>query len=142
MKPSSYFAHARIRYNPLFDALFLEYTHRVTSHDQFVEINTAASVEFSKLNTAKFVADIRKMGAVEPASEQWFFDYHLERLQKHLGGKTLIYIQLDNPSDILPAHPGKRVRDKPIEISGVLMLRFVKKSEMSDYLRHLMLFSL
>jgi hypothetical protein len=55
---------ARVFYDETTDALYLEYTNKVPNDEQFIRVNQAVLDAFVKINTQKFVADIRKMGII------------------------------------------------------------------------------
>lgn len=59
---------AQVYFDATLDTLFLEYTNKVINHEQFVIINTAVLNAFVKLQTVKFIADIRKMGVISTES--------------------------------------------------------------------------
>jgi hypothetical protein len=78
---------ADVYYDTTLDTLFLVYTGKVQNDQQFININTAVLAAFTKLNTQKFVADIRKMGIISVASQNWVIANLLPGMVKHLNGK-------------------------------------------------------
>ena len=84
---------AQVYYDATLDTLFLEYISKVISQEQFVVINTAVLNAFVKLQTVKFVADVRKMGVISIESQKWVVDHLLPEMIKHLRTKDLIHVQ-------------------------------------------------
>ncbi|HEY8937896.1 MAG TPA: hypothetical protein VIM65_21890, partial [Cyclobacteriaceae bacterium] len=75
---------AKIYYDSDLDTLFLEYLNKVSSDDQFININTALLNAFRSLQTRKFIADIRKMGIISIEAQNWVVNNLLPGMIKHL----------------------------------------------------------
>jgi hypothetical protein len=127
---------AQVYYDTSLDALFLEYTDKVTSHEQFVVINTAVLTAFTKLQTTKFVADVRKMGVISIESQQWIVDRLLPSMIKHLDTKDLIHAQLLNESEIFSKIAANKIKDKSSHaIKGIQITQFSNRAALESYLK-------
>lgn len=127
---------AKVYYEEGLDALFLEYTNKVINHEQFVAINTAVLNAFTKLQTVKFVADIRKMGVISIESQRWVVDNLLPGMIKHLKTKDLIHVQLMDEADIFSKIAANKIKDKSCQSTkGVQVLQFSDRAKMDIFLK-------
>ena len=127
---------AQVYYDTNFDALFLEYTGKVVSHEQFVTINTAVLNAFTKLQTVKFVADVRKMGVISIESQQWVVDHLLPGMIKHLDTRDLIHIQFMDEVEIFSKIAANKIKDKSNHvIKGLQISQFANRTKMENYLK-------
>ncbi|HEY9008556.1 hypothetical protein [Ohtaekwangia sp.] len=127
---------AQVYYDEALDALFLEYTNKVLSHEQFVAINMAVLNTFTKLKTVKFVADIRKMGVISVESKAWVVNNLLPGMVKHLKGGELIHVQFMDTSEVFSKIAANHVKDKSSEkIEKLRIAQFTDRTEMEAYLR-------
>jgi hypothetical protein len=127
---------AQVYFDTTLDTLFLEYTNKVINHDQFVIINAAVLNAFVKLQTVKFVADIRKMGVISIESQKWVVDNLLPGMVKHLNGKKLVVIQLLDVSDIFAKLAGNKIKENSQNsIPDFQVLQFTDRAKMETYLR-------
>jgi hypothetical protein len=131
-------ASAQVYYDESLDTLFLEYTNKVVSHEQFVVINTAVLHAFIKLQTVKFVADIRKMGIISIESQKWVVDHLLPDMIKHLHPKDLIHVQFMDEVEIFSKISANKIKDKSSQsISGLQISQFANRAKMEAYLKSL-----
>lgn len=129
---------AKVYYDTMLDALFLEYTNKVTSHDQFVVINTAVLNAFTKLQTQKFIADVRKMGVIGIESQKWVVDYLLPGMIKHLSSKDLIHVQFMDEVEVFSKIAANKIKDKSSQaIKGIQISQFSNRAKMETYLKSL-----
>lgn len=129
---------AKVYYDTVLDALFLEYTNKVTSHDQFVVINTAVLDAFTKLQTQKFIADVRKMGVIGIESQKWVVDYLLPGMIKHLSSKDLIHVQFMDEVEVFSKIAANKIKDKSSQaIKGIQISQFSNRAKMETYLKSL-----
>ncbi|MFD1002189.1 hypothetical protein ACFQ21_22890 [Ohtaekwangia kribbensis] len=127
---------AKVYYDTALDALFLEYTNKVTCHDQFVVINTAVLNAFTKLQTQKFIADVRKMGVIGIESQKWVVDYLLPGMIKHLASKDLIHVQFMDEVEIFSKIAANKIKDKSSQaIKGIQISQFSNRAKMETYLK-------
>lgn len=127
---------ARVYFDDTLDALFLEYTNKVINHEQFVIINTAVLNAFVKLQTVKFVADIRKMGVIGIESQKWVVDNLLPGMVKHLHGKNPVVIQLMDASEIFAKLAGNKIKENSQNaIPGFQVIQFTDRAKVEAYLR-------
>ncbi|WP_143785780.1 hypothetical protein [Ohtaekwangia koreensis] len=114
----------------------MEYTNKVVNHEQFVMINMALLNAFVKLQTVKFVADIRKMGVISTESQKMVVDYLLPGMVKHLNGKDLIHVQLVNEADIFSKIAANTIKDKSSRtMKGIQISQFHDCAKMEAYLK-------
>ena len=127
---------AKVFYDPKLDSLFLEYLGPVKNDAQFVEINTAVLESFQKLKTQKFVADIRKMGIISLASQQWVVNTLLPGMIKHLNGKKLYHAQFLDPKEILAKVSAGNIKKKEAEVAKDFeVAQFAIVAELHEYLK-------
>jgi hypothetical protein len=127
---------AQIYFDATLDTLFLEYTNKVINHEQFVTINTAVLNTFVKLQTVKFVADIRKMGVIGIESQKWIVDNFLPGIIKHLNGKKPVVIQLMDASEIFAKLAGNKIKENSQNaIPDFQVIQFTDRAKMETYLR-------
>jgi hypothetical protein len=127
---------AKVYYLSDLNTLFLEYTDKVVNHEQFMTINTAVLQAFLKLQTTKFVADIRKMGVISIESQKWVIDNLLPGMVKHLNGKDPIFIQLMDKSEIFAKIAADKIKDKSKdEKNGLQIMQFTDRAKMEAYLK-------
>lgn len=127
---------AKVYYDEVLDALFLEYTNKVISHDQFVAINTAVLSAFTRLQTVKFVADIRKMGVISIESQRWVIDHLLPGMIKHLKTKDLIHVQFMDEADIFAKIAANKIKDKSYQATkGIQISQFADRTKMEAFLK-------
>jgi hypothetical protein len=107
---------AKVYYDEVKDVLFLEYVSKVLNDAQFVEINSAVLEAFKHLSTQRFVADIRKMGIIGVASQQWVLTNLLPGMIAHLKGKTLFHAQLLDPKEVLSKVSGSNIKNKSQQV--------------------------
>jgi hypothetical protein len=128
---------ARIFYDQELDAIFLEYVGKVANDQQFITINSALLQAFQKLTTQKFVADIRKMGIISVASQQWVVNNLLPGMIKHLNGKKLFHVQLLDTSEILSKVSASNIKSKANKVSeGFEIFQCTDLEQVKDYLRN------
>lgn len=127
---------ARVYYHSDLNALFLEYTDKVISHEQFMVINTAVLQAFLKLQTTKFVADIRKMGVISIESQKWVVENLLPGMIKHLSPKDLIHVQFMDEAEIFSRIAANKIKDKSNQaIKGLQISQFSDRAKMEAYLK-------
>lgn len=127
---------AKVFYDSQLDSLFLEYLGPVKSEAQFIEINTAVLDTFKKLETQKFVADIRKMGIISLASQQWVVNTLLPGMIKHLNGKKLYHAQFLDPKEILAKVSAGNIKKKETEVAKDFeVAQFADVAELHVYLK-------
>ncbi len=127
---------AKVYYQPDLDALFLEYQNKVVNDDDFIIINTAVLEAFKKLNTQKFVADIRKMGVISVTAQQWVVKNLVPGLIAHLKGKPLFHAQFLDPSEIFSKISAKNIKSKTSqEIKDFNLEQFSDRQELEQYLK-------
>jgi hypothetical protein len=128
---------ARVYYDETLDTLFLEYIGKVLNDEQFIAINTEVLSAFKKLSTQKFVADIRKMGIISIASQEWVLKNLLPGMIKHLKGRKLFHAQLLDPSEVMAKVSGVNIKNKAKTVADDFeVIQFTNESEMRDYLRN------
>src|SRR6478736_6773504 len=126
---------ARIFYDEALDTLYLQYTAKVPSEDQFILVNQEAIKAFTKLQTTKFVADIRKMGIISVNSQAWVVKNMLPGLLAHLKGKTLHHAQLLDPAEIMSKVSASNIKNKSSQVAeGFEVVQFSNEIEMATYL--------
>ena len=129
-------ATAKVFYDSQLDSLFLEYLGPVKNEAQFIEINTAVLDAFKKLETQKFVADIRKMGIISLASQQWVVNTLLPGMIKHLNGKKLYHAQFLDPKEILAKVSAGNIKKKETEVAKDFeVAQFADVAELHVYLK-------
>lgn len=127
---------AHVYYDAVLDTLFLVYTDKVQNDQQFITINTAVLAAFTKLNTQKFVADIRKMGIISVASQNWVVANLLPGMVKHLNGKMLYHAQVVDPSEILSKVSGNNIKGRSSQVAeGFEVVQFSDTEKLNEYLR-------
>ncbi|MEM6841051.1 MAG: hypothetical protein AAF632_02390 [Bacteroidota bacterium] len=129
---------ARVYYDSKLDALFLEYLRGVKNHPEFVEINSAVLEAFQKLDTQKFVADIRRMGIISLQSQQWVVENLLPGMIGCLNGKTLYHAQFLDPSEVFSKVSGSNIKKKSSdEIEGFELKQFLDRESLESYLKNI-----
>jgi len=127
---------ARIYYDKSLDTLFLEYLEKVPNDASFVTINQAVLDAFIKLKTQKFVADIRRMGIISLASQEWVLKNLLPGMIKHLKGKKLYHAQFLDPSEIMSKVSGGNIKNKSTQVDAAIeVVQFSNEKELHEYLR-------
>lgn len=127
---------AHVYYDVALDTLFLVYTGKVQSDQHFITINTAVLAAFTKLKTQKFVADIRKMGIISVASQNWVVANLLPGMVKHLNGKMLYHAQVVDPSEILSKVSGNNIKGRSSQVAeGFEVIQFSDTEKLNEYLR-------
>ncbi|HET8859382.1 hypothetical protein [Marivirga sp.] len=131
---------ARVYYYIKLKALFLEYTSKVKSDAEFIEINSEVLKAFQQLDCNQFVADIRRMGVISVASQQWIVKNLIPGLMKHLKGKPLFHAQLLDPVEVFAKVSAKNIKTKSAqEIPGFIVEQFYDTASLENYLsRHQM----
>ncbi|GCC50963.1 hypothetical protein SanaruYs_11820 [Chryseotalea sanaruensis] len=126
---------AQVYYDAALNTLFLVYTGKVQNDQQFITINTAVLAAFTKLNTQKFVADIRKMGIISVASQNWVVANLLPGMVKHLNGKMLYHAQVVDPSEILSKVSGNNIKGRSSQVAeGFEVVQFSDTEKLTEYL--------
>lgn len=127
---------AHVYYDATLDTLFLVYTGKVQNDQQFITINTAVLAAFTKLNTQNFVADIRKMGIISVASQNWVIANLLPGMVKHLKGKMLYHAQVVDPSEILSKVSANNIKDRSKQVAtGFEVVQFSDEEKLKEYLK-------
>lgn len=127
---------AHVYYDAVLDTLFLVYTGKVQNDQHFITINTAVLAAFTKLKTQKFVADIRKMGIISVASQNWVVANLLPGMVKHLNGKMLYHAQVVDPSEILSKVSGNNIKGRSSQVAeGFEVVQFSDTEKLKEYLR-------
>jgi hypothetical protein len=127
---------AHVYYDAALDTLFLVYTGKVQNDQQFITINTSVLAAFTKLNTQKFVADIRKMGIISVASQNWVVANLLPGMVKHLNGKMLYHAQVVDPSEILSKVSGNNIKGRSSQVAeGFEVVQFSDTDKLNEYLK-------
>ncbi len=127
---------ARVFYDDALDTLYLQYTAKVPSEEQFIIVNQAVIKAFTELQTTKFVADIRKMGIISVNSQSWVLKNLLPALISHLRGKTLHHAQLLDPSEIMSKVSAGNIKNKSSQVAeGFEVVQFTSEEEMTTYLK-------
>ena len=127
---------ARIYYNESLDALYLQYTGKVPNDEQFIVVNRAVLDAFVKLNTQKFVADIRKMGIISLSSQEWVVKNLLPGMFKHLKGKKLYHAQFLDASEILSKVSAANIKNKSTQVAKDFEVKqFSSEAELENYLK-------
>ncbi len=129
---------AKVYYDETLDALFLEYTSKVPNDEQFILVNKALLEAFTKLKTQKVVADIRKMGIISLASQEWIVKNLFPALLKHLNGKTLYHAQLLDAKEILSKVSAANIKNKSAQVmEGFEVRQFTDETELKSFLKSL-----
>lgn len=127
---------ARVYYDDELDTLFLEYLGKVQNDEQFIKINTAVLSAFTKLNTIKFVADIRKMGIISINAQKFVVDNLLPGMISHLKGKRLFHAQLLDPSEVFSKVSAANIKNKSKQVAdGFDVVQFTDTNELKAYLK-------
>ena len=127
---------ARVFYDETLETLFLEYLGKVKNHDEFVLINMAVLDAFKRLNTQKFVADIRKMGVISVESQKWVVGFLLPGMMKHLNGKMLHHAQFLDPKEIFSKVSAVNIKTKAADREkGFEVHQFSEREELEKYLK-------
>lgn len=127
---------ARVYYDETQDALFLEYTAKVPNDEQFIVVNQAVLDAFTKLNTQKFVADIRKMGIISLTAQSWVLKNLLPGMLKHLNGKKLFHVQFLDASEILSKVSAANIKNKSAQVATDFEVKQVSTdAELKAYLK-------
>lgn len=126
---------ARVYYDNALDTLFLEYLNKVPNDDQFIIANQAVLEAFRKLKTQKFVADIRKMGIISPAAQNWVLTTLLPGMFKHLNGKKLYHAQFVDATEIFSKVSATNIKNKAQQVAeNFEVIQCGSEKELSDYL--------
>ena len=128
---------AKVYYDPSLDTLFLEYLNRVSSTEEFITINSALIKAFMRLNTQKFVADIRKMGVISPEAQAWVAENLFPSMIEHMKGKRLLHAQVLDPKEIFSkvAATGVKNKSKQLQLPDqFVFVQFQDEDEMRAYL--------
>lgn len=129
---------ARVYYDDTLDALFLEYTGKVPNDEQFILVNKALLDAFTKLKTQKVVADIRKMGIISLASQEWVLKSLFPALIKHLDGKKLYHAQLLDAKEILSKVSAANIKNKSTQVAeGFEVRQFNDETELKSFLKNI-----
>jgi len=127
---------AKVYYDETQDALFLEYTAKVPNDEQFIIVNQAVLDAFTKLNTQKFVADIRKMGIISVTAQGWVLKNLLPGMLKHLKGKKLFHVQFLDASEILSKVSAANIKNKSSQVAIDFEVKQVSSDvELKAYLK-------
>jgi len=127
---------AKVYYDETQDALFLEYTAKVPNDEQFIIVNQAVLDAFTKLNTQKFVADIRKMGIISVSAQSWVLKNLLPGMFKHLNGKKLFHVQFLDASEILSKVSAANIKNKSAQVATDFEVKQVSTdAELRAYLK-------
>ncbi len=130
---------AEIFYNNDLDAIILRYLKQVKNDAEFIEINTCVLDSFKKLNTQKFVADIRKMGVISPNAQEWVVKNLIPGMFDHLNGKMLYHAQLLDPKEIFNKVSGSNIKAKSSTSErGFKVEQFSEESELEAFLKSLL----
>jgi hypothetical protein len=98
-------------------------------------VNQAVLDAFVKLKTQKFVADIRKMGIISLASQDWVVKNLLPGMFLHLKGKKLYHAQFLDASEILSKVSAGNIKNKSTVVAKDFEVKqFSKEAELKDYL--------
>jgi len=126
---------ARIFYDKELNTLFLEYISKVPSDEQFIVVNTAVLDAFRKLETQKFVADIRKMGIISISSQNWVVQNLLPGMLKHLKGKKLYHAQFLDASEVMSKVSAGNIKSKSQKVAADFeVVQCTSDKELQDYL--------
>lgn len=126
---------ARVYYDQQLDTLFLEYTNKVPNDAQFIVVNQAVLDAFLKLKTQKFVADIRKMGIISLASQDWVVKNLLPGMLKHLNGKKLYHAQFLDSTEILSKVSAGNIKNKSTKVADDFeVVQFTNDRDLKNYL--------
>lgn len=129
---------AKVYYDETLDALFLEYISKVPNDEQFILVNKALLEAFTKLKTQKVVADIRKMGIISLASQEWIVKNLFPALLKHLNGKILYHAQLLDAKEILSKVSAANIKNKSAQVKeGFEVRQFTDEMELKSFLKSL-----
>ena len=129
---------AEIFYNNDLDAIILRYLKQVKNDEEFIEINTCLLDSFKKLNTQKFVADIRKMGVISPSAQEWVVKNLIPGMFDHLNGKMLYHAQLLDPKEIFNKVSGSNIKAKSSTSErGFKVEQFSEEKELEALLKSL-----
>ena len=126
---------ARIFYDKELNTLFLEYLSKVPSDEQFIVVNTAVLDAFRKLETQKFVADIRKMGIISISSQNWVVQNLLPGMLKHLKGKKLYHAQFLDASEVMAKVSAGNIKSKSQKVAADFeVVQCTSDKELKEYL--------
>ena len=126
---------ARIFYDKELNTLFLEYLSKVPSDEQFIVVNTAVLDAFRKLETQKFVADIRKMGIISISSQNWVVQNLLPGMLKHLKGKKLYHAQFLDASEVMAKVSAGNITSKSHKVAADFeVVQCTSDKELKEYL--------
>jgi hypothetical protein len=127
---------AKLYYDDTLDALVLEYIAKVKNDATFIEVNTAVLESFRKLATQKFVADVRRMGIISLASQQWVLDTLIPGMIKHLKGKKLYHAQLLDPSEVMAKVSATNIKNKANDVAlDFEVVQFSDINSLHQYLK-------
>lgn len=127
---------AEVYYDQQLDTLFLKYLGKVKNDDEFIEINNELLKAFQQLDTQKMVADIRYMGVISVASQNWVANNLIPSMLTHLKGKMLYHAQLMDSSDIFVKVSGSNIKNKTKDKTpGFEVKQFSEEEELIKYLK-------
>lgn len=127
---------AEVYYDDGLDALFLRYLDRVKSTAAFIDINSEVLKAFKKLNTQKFVADIREMGIISLDAQQWVVNILIPGMFEHLKGRQLYHAQLIDVTEVMSKVSGANIKTRASdESTGFKVLQFSEEGELVKYLK-------
>lgn len=126
---------ARVYYDKALDTLFLEYLSKVPNDEQFIVVNKAVLDAFLKLKTQKFVADIRKMGIISLASQNWVVQNLLPGMLKHLNGRKLYHAQFLDAKEIMAKVSAGNIKNKAQQAAKDFeVMQVSSEKELKEYL--------
>ncbi len=128
---------ATIEYDEKLDALFLNYTDKVSGHKEFIELNEKLLEVFQSLDTQYVVADIRKIGIIGVDSQKWASEVLFPAMINHLDGKKLYHIQLLNKKDIYSTISGNNVKRFTTDIKGLEFYQVDDENEVAKHIKYL-----
>lgn len=126
---------ARVYYDKNLDTLFLEYLSKVPNDEQFITINQAVLDAFLKLDTQKFVADIRRMGIISLTAQGWVVNNLLPAMKKHLRGKKLYHAQFMDLKEIMAKVSASNIKSRSEQADDDFEVRqFSDEAQLKAYL--------
>lgn len=127
---------AEVYYDDKVDTLFLKYLSKVRNTEEFIHINSELLKAFNKLDTQKFVADIRKMGIISVDSQQWVVKTLIPGMFEHLKGKQLYHAQLIDVTEVMSKVSGSNIKSQASDDNtGFKVLQFSEEDQLVGYLR-------
>lgn len=128
---------ATIEYDENLDALFLNYTDKISGHKEFVELNQKLLEAFQSIDTQYVVADTRKIGIIGVDSQKWASEVLFPAMVNHLDGKKLYHIQLLNKKDIYSTISGNNVKRFTTDIKGLEFYQVDDENEVTKHIKYL-----